>query len=369
MITDIEMGAMNGLLWLCQDRISKDILEVATDMLGAMDVDAHDNMSDEEQTAFLQEYADEINNLVKNAVMNDGLPKKKIGDWEVIASFVYGDKEIFIGENPRPEKEVDRYLVGGIIANGLFEQYVDCLSGDNYSEIAELYSMRIQEQIQLVKEELAKFPYDRSIIGNDSCDSIRDRDIRGEIIVIDSRAIKREYAGADRQLWVAESGFGCSPNGSGRKVFCKNIFTGDSGTWLRQDVLGTIKPECVPQWVKDRMTDKPIEVVFTFGSSMNYPFQWGYVSITAPTVQEACAEFRRNWPDRTPGFINCADYYYEEADVADIKATGNGGKCHKSIDITIPVIEGKSVDAVLSDATERSVGAGSKGQERDISLE
>lgn len=369
MVTDVEMGAMEGLKWLCSDRISKDILDAVSDMLGALDKDFGYDMSDEEQNAFLQEYADEINNVVKDAVMNDKLPKKKAADWEILASFKYGDKEIFIGENPKPEKEIERYIVGDIVSNELFDRYENCMCGDTYPEIAELYSQRINEQIERVKADLAKFPYDRTVIGMDSCDSIRGRNIEGEIVVIDPKAIKREYVGADRQLWVADGGFGCSPNGSGRKVHCKNIFTGNTAYWLRQDILGTIKSECVPEWVKDRMTDKPIEVLFTFGSWEKYPFQMGYVSITAPSVKEACAEFRRNWPDRTEGTLNCADYYFREEDVAHIKESGNGAVCHKKIDITIPVIEGKSVDTVLSNATERAGGTVGKAQEREITLD
>ena len=354
MVTDIEMSAMEGLKWLCQDKLSREILEAATDMLGALDTDTYYNASDEERNEFLQEYADEINGVVNDAVMNDRLPKKKVGDWEIIASFAYGDKEIFIGENPKPEKEIERFIVGDIVSNELFERCENCMCGDSFSEMSELYSQRMQEQIEKVKNELAKFPYDRSVIGMDSCDSIRDRDIKGEIIVIDPKAIKREYVGADRQLWVSEGGFGCSPNGSGRKVYCKNIFTGDSAAWQRQDILGTIKPECIPEWVKGRMTDKPIEVLFTFGSSEKFPFQWGYVSITAPSLYEALAEFKRNWPDRTDGILNCADYYYIEEDVAHIKETQNGGKCHKSIDITIPPIQQKSFESVLENAEARS---------------
>ena len=367
MFTDVELGAMNGLRHLVGDKLSKKILDVATEMLEALDVDVWYGMSDEEQEDFLREYADEIDNEIKDAVQNDRLPKKKAADWEILASFAYGDREIFIGENPNPEREVERYLVGEIERNELFERYVNCSCGDSYGEMSEIYSQRIQGQIEKVKAELARFPYDRTVIGKDSVDSIRDRNIDGEIVVIDPKEIKREYAGADRQLYVAQGGFGCSPNGHGRKVLCKNIFTGNTCYWLRSDILGTLKNDCIPEWVKDRMTDKPIEVLFTFGSWEKYPFQMGYVSITAPSVNEAIAAFRRNWPDLTEGTLNCADYYYREESVARIKESGNGGKCHKSIDITIPVIDTqKRLDKILSDANGRSGGATVRGNDKEL---
>lgn len=369
MVTDVEMSAMEGLKWLCKDSIARDILDMAQEMLGALDVDKYYEASDEERNGFLQEYADEINDAVKDAVENDRLPKRKVGDWEILASFKYGDREIFIGENPNPEQEIERYLVGDIVSNELFDRYENCIGSDMYGEVAELYSQRMQEQIEKVKGELDKFPYDRSVIGKDSVDSIRDRNIEGELVVIDPKAMKREYVGADRQLWLAESGFGCSPTARGRQVLCKNVFTGKTEYWERGDILGTLKAECVPEWVKDRMTDKPVEVLFTFGSWEKYPFQMGYISITAPSVKEACAEFRRNWPDLTEGCLNCADYYFEPESVAQIKEHKNGGKCHKSIDITIPVIEGKCVDAVLQDAKGRTGGITLSGKQKEIEID
>lgn len=369
MVTDVEMGAMEGLKWLCKDEISKDILETAMDMLGELNTDEYYAMSSEEQNDYLQEYADAINNSVKDAVENDKLPKRMAADWEIMTSFPYGDREIFIGENPNPDKEIERYIVGDIVSNELFLRYENCMCSDSYNEAAGLYAKRMQEQIEKVQEKIDKFPYDRTVIQMDSCDSIRDVNITGEIVVINPKEIKPEYVGADRQLWLAQSGFGCSPEGSGRKVYCKNIFTGESGVWHRSDILGTLKADCVPQWVKDRMTDKGIEVLFTFGSSESFPFQMGYVSITAPTVELAIEEFRRNWPDKTVNCLNCADYYYLEDSVAQIKEHNNGGKCHKSIDITIPIIEGKAIDAILNDAKDRSGGSLISGKQSKIEID
>lgn len=369
MVTDVEMAAMNGLRWLCEDKLSRDVLEAVTDMLENLDVDAFSEMSDEEQNEFLQEYADEINDSVKYAVENGGVRKRMAAEWEILTSFTYGDREIFIGENPKAEKEIDRYIVGDVVTNELFRRYENCVSGDVYSEMAELYSQRVQGQIEKVKGELAKFPYDRSIIGRDSCESIAERDLRGEIVVINPASIKREYAGADSQLCLALSGFGCSPNGSGRKVYCKNIFTGESAQWLRGDVLGILKAECIPDWVKERATERGTEVLFTFGSSDQFPFKMGYVSITAPSEKEAIAAFQRNWPDVNEGIVNCASIYSEPEAVARIKEHGNGqAGCHKNLDITIPPLQGKVVDQVLADAKSRVDAKDGGGMKRELDL-
>ncbi len=346
MITDIEMNAIWKLTELCEDKISKDILDVVGEMFGNLDSDGF--ASDAKQTEFLEEYADDINYIVANAE-----PQKRLVDeYEVLCSFEYGDKEIFLGENPAAQNKVERYVTGDIIKRDILVCYENCICSDDYNEIAALYSQKIAEQVQAVKDNLAKFPYDRTVIGRESCDSISDVNLKGEIVVIDPEAIKREYVGADRQLCIATGGHGCFPEAGNKKVFCKNIFTGDDVTWYRGDILGTIKPECLPEWVKARMTDKPIEVLFTFGSSEKFPFQMGYVSIIAPSLKEAIAEFRRHYPDRHENCLNCSDYYFKPESVAEIKAHGNGAGCHRKIDITIP--KSKPIDSLISKATQTS---------------
>lgn len=351
MITDVEMRVIQGLIDKCDDKISKKILGVAQEMLGALD--AHEFVSKDAEADFIKEYASEIDGIVGVAVENNDVRKRMIGDYEVLCTFKYGGKEIFMGENPKAENEIERYIIGECTVNELFVRYDRCMCGDDYNEIAELYSQRISEQVQNVKDKLAKFPYDRSVISAEACNSITDVNLEGEIIVIKPEAIKREYVGADTQLCVAQSGFGCHPEAGHKKVFCKNIFTGEDVTWYRGDVLGTIKPECIPEWVKDRMTDKPIEVLFTFGSSEQFPFQWGYVSITAPSVEMAIEEFRRNYPDVREDTVNCSDWYYKAESVAKIKEHGNGAGCHRSIDITLQT-KGKTVDELINKATRTS---------------
>lgn len=94
-----------------------------------------------------------------------------------------------------------------------------------------------------------------------------------------------------------------------------------------------------------------IEVLFTFGSWEKFPFQMGYVSITAPSVKMAIEEFRRNYPDVNEGVLNCSDYYYREASVAEIKEHGNGYGCHRAIVVSS---RDKAIDDVLAEANRRS---------------
>ncbi len=120
------------------------------------------------------------------------------------------------------------------------------------------------------------------------------------------------------------------------------------------------KPEWLPYdkilEYQGKMTG--IEVLFTFGSSKQFPFNMGYVSITAPSVKMAIEEFRRHYPDVNEGILNCADYYYEDKSKAKIFEHGNGAGCHRKI-----VVESKdiSLDERLASATSRSEASG-KGE-------
>lgn len=77
-----------------------------------------------------------------------------------------------------------------------------------------------------------------------------------------------------------------------------------------------------------------MEVLFSFGTSEQYPFQGGYIIINAANRYEAVQEYRKRYPDRTPGIINCADIYDNYYTVADFKENGNLGEgCHLYIDL------------------------------------
>ena len=107
---------------------------------------------------------------------------------------------------------------------------------------------------------------------------------------------------------------------------------------------------------------KSVEVLFTFGTAEQFPFELGYVSITAPSVQMAVEEFRRHYPDVNDGLLNCADYYYTVEEVARIKEHGNGPGCHRAI--VVSSVD-KGIDDVVNDAVARA-GESSAGNGKEI---
>ena len=78
-----------------------------------------------------------------------------------------------------------------------------------------------------------------------------------------------------------------------------------------------------------------MRVFYTFGSDKRYPYQGGWIIIEANSVEKAHRIFQAFYPNRTPGVLNCADYYAEEAfRKTGMYEQGNHGKyCHNTIRI------------------------------------
>lgn len=76
-----------------------------------------------------------------------------------------------------------------------------------------------------------------------------------------------------------------------------------------------------------------IKGFYTFGSDDRFPFCGGWVEVEAPSMKEAHAIFRANYPDRQPGILNCSDYYTEsQFKESDMLSTGNRGAfCHRKL--------------------------------------
>lgn len=51
---------------------------------------------------------------------------------------------------------------------------------------------------------------------------------------------------------------------------------------------------------------------FTFGSSSQFPLQNGYVKVIAEDLDLAITKFRKRFPDKTQGTVNCASWCTEE---------------------------------------------------------
>lgn len=178
--------------------------------------------------------------------------KRKIGEYTVLSAVNVGKKEIILASNEQ-STDSEKYLCGFVERNDLFELCSECMVSDDYIEIVHLFGSRVANEAELFREQVEKLDIPVAVITEADC--ILDhytKDINGKIIAIDPKVLKPEFRRADRQLYLVTGGFGASANSRGSAVFCTNLHTGESTRYERLDIMGEVKPECMPDWAKEK---------------------------------------------------------------------------------------------------------------------
>ena len=181
------------------------------------------------------------------------MQKEVIGDYEVLASVHVGEKEVVIGEK-EPNNDGLRFMCGYMERTDIFNLCNECVYSDDYIEIAHLFGSRIKEAAELFKNKDKELGIPVTVITEKDC--IPDHyshDINGKVIAIDPKVLKPEFQRADKQLYLVTGGVGASANSRGSAVFCTNLLTGKSTRYERMDVMGEVKPECMPEWAKRKL--------------------------------------------------------------------------------------------------------------------
>lgn len=87
----------------------------------------------------------------------------------------------------------------------------------------------------------------------EDCDTIW-QELKGKVLVMKPSTLKESYWSQENQLWVATSGFGCSPSAVGRAVYATCLGDGeDNVRWNREDFLGVLKDELLPDWAREQL--------------------------------------------------------------------------------------------------------------------
>ena len=136
--------------------------------------------------------------------------------------------------------------------NEIFALHSEVMVSDDYTEIVQLFGQRIVDQARKVQQELFKPSFQG--INNEpitECNRITYKDdLHNRVVVIKPDVLRREYQHATHQLVLVTGGFGASPNSRGSACFCVNLYTGESGRFERQDILGTLSEDQLPKWAQ-----------------------------------------------------------------------------------------------------------------------
>ena len=177
--------------------------------------------------------------------------KRMAGDYEIIQAFHIGYREVVLGVNPNAAPD-ERYMCSLGEKNDVWEFHNDVMVSDDYTEIVQLFGQRIIDQARKVQQELFKPSFQG--IDNEpikECNRITSKDdLHNRVVVIKPDVLRREYQHATHQLVLVTSGFGASPNSRGSACYCTNLYTGKSGRYERQDILGTLDEDQLPKWAQ-----------------------------------------------------------------------------------------------------------------------
>lgn len=81
------------------------------------------------------------------------------------------------------------------------------------------------------------------------------QDYTNKLLILRDTSLKEEYRTPENQLFFATGGFGCSPTASGRKVFGHFLSDGEKAEFCRQDFIGVIADEHIPDWAMEKLEE------------------------------------------------------------------------------------------------------------------
>ena len=176
--------------------------------------------------------------------------KRMIENFEIIHSIQIGAREVVVGVSPELE-----FMCCFCTQDDIAEHYSEAMSSNDYLEIMKLYADRLKGQIAAVQAQRNTLHIPLDMLSREHCFPLLDGDdITNKVVAVRPTSLRYEYQRADCQLILVTGGSGARSNPRGTAVYGVNVFTGRrTGRWRRGDVLGEVRPECLPQWAKDHL--------------------------------------------------------------------------------------------------------------------
>lgn len=185
-----------------------------------------------------------------------GKDQRMFGDYTVRAEMRIGKYEIVICESDKVPAE-ERYMCAYVESNDIFAQCTECMVSESYADIVTLYGERITQkakEMQQIIEKEGKITGDDSEIVAEQCIPITEKDnLENKVMVIRGDVLRPEYRRATHQIMLCTGGSGAMPMARGKTCFCKSLFDSHDTRFYRQDVLGVLDENRMPEWVKSKL--------------------------------------------------------------------------------------------------------------------
>ena len=176
------------------------------------------------------------------------------GDYKITHQFRIGGRTLVLGHNP--EDHETPYLVCYQDFGLGFPRFTEAVGSDDYLEIVELFSQRLQQQIEAVKQQRAERNLPFTALTREHCRRREpEESLEGKLVIVKASNISPEYRSADYQLGYALGGFGCKPGAGGRAVFFEELYSGERSRWDVGDILGIADLDKLPEWAKTKVAE------------------------------------------------------------------------------------------------------------------
>lgn len=180
--------------------------------------------------------------------------KRMVDTYEIKHAIHVGDKEILFGVD---NGKIDcPYMVCSCTWDNPLgiDHYFNAVGSADYLEMMSEFTSRVAAQLDTVKSEQSKITVPLKLLTLEHC-LLNDnsQNLENKVAVIQPERLRPEYRTADKQLVLVTGGFGAHANSRGRAVYTINLYSGKESRWNREDILGVIKPECMPDWANERL--------------------------------------------------------------------------------------------------------------------
>lgn len=180
--------------------------------------------------------------------------RRMVGEtsYEVRHAIHVGDKEIVFAEDKNAENGMC-WFVGNYTCNQLFGQYANCQVSDDFLEIMQEFTDRVNTQLKAMKGEISRSRMLHEVFTAEHCyPNDYSQNIDGKVVAIEADVLRPEYRRGEVQLLLIDGGNGARANAHGRSVFGYHLNNGERTRFERYDVQGEVRPEYLPDWAKEK---------------------------------------------------------------------------------------------------------------------
>lgn len=177
---------------------------------------------------------------------------RMVDGYEIKHAIYIGNKEILFGmDEAKPDAP---YMVCDCTWDNPLgiDRYDKAVGSADYFEIMTEFLARAQAQLEAVKAERVETPI--PLFTKEHCTpNDYSQSIENKVVAIRPECLLPEYRTAVKQLVLATGGFGTHGNARGRAVYTVNLYSGKEARWNREDILGVLKSEFLPDWAAEKL--------------------------------------------------------------------------------------------------------------------